>query len=279
MRIGTTFILDVSLDELVRQAAVAESAGFDTVWFGDAPLTPAKYPAEFKVVMDPFVAMGAVLATTRLAVGTGVLLLPHRDPIATAKAIAYAQHASGGRVKLGVGLGWRREEYSYFGIDKATRGRRFDDALDAMDALFAGVADFHNTHYGWTGADPLPRIDPPPCYIGGTSRAAMERALRRNAAWLPTPLAMPDFDDLAREYVERGGTRLAVRVRVAADEAPQMTLAGSQVADVLSSWQQLGVGELSLVFGRDVDVHRHNQDWFAAEVLPTLHGSSPSTGS
>src|SRR6516165_8764279 len=138
-------------------AREAEQLGYGTIWLGDAPLTPAAYSDDFKTVADPFVAMGACLASTStIKVAHSVLLVTLRDPVAVAKALAHSYHASGGRVEVGAGLGWREEEYRYFRVGKHDRGRRMDAALDAIEAFFRGDPTFQNDYYGWFDAVPLP---------------------------------------------------------------------------------------------------------------------------
>jgi probable F420-dependent oxidoreductase len=131
-------------------AAAAEACGFATVWPGehvvmvDQPESRYPYSRGGQIAvpaaadwLDPFVALSfAATATQRIRVATGVLLLPERNPVVVAKQAASLDALSGGRLILGVGVGWSREEYAALGIPFARRGERLDEYLRAIRLLW-----------------------------------------------------------------------------------------------------------------------------------------------
>jgi probable F420-dependent oxidoreductase len=130
---------------------------------------------------EPWVAIAAMAAVTkRLRFTTNIYIAPARHPIFVAKSVASASALSGGRVALGVGVGWMREEYDAVGEDFTNRGRRLDEMIDIVRALWQGdVVAHEGQHYAFDGLriTPVPP-DPIPIYAGGDSDAALRRAAR-----------------------------------------------------------------------------------------------------
>ena len=163
-------------------------ASRETPWGGreGAPPLPRKYARMY----DPFVASAyALAATRRLRVGTGIALVPQRDPIVTAKEVASLDHLSGGRFVLGVGAGWNREEMANHGVDPRTRMRRMREHVLAMkeiwtqhEASFDG--EFVSFERIW--CDPKPLQKPhPPILVGGNGPTVLDRVLEYGDAWMP----------------------------------------------------------------------------------------------
>src|SRR5581483_1658981 len=130
--------------------------------------------------------------TDRLYLGTGVLILPQRSPVLCAKESATVDALSGGRLELGIGVGWLREEAEAVGTSFDDRGARTDEAIEVMRALWSErEATFHGK---WTTFDraksyPKPaRSGGPPIHVGGHSRAAARRAGRLGDGWFPIGL-------------------------------------------------------------------------------------------
>jgi len=191
--------------EYAPLAVHAERLGFHTVWLADHVITPAQYAPTYPYrasgdpgirpstpLADVTVTLGHLAArTTRIRLGTGVLIAPLRDPFHIARAWASLQQLSAGRAVLGVGVGWMAEEFAALGADFGTRGARTDEMLRVLDLLWSGrpVAhhgrffDFPTVHFG---AAPQP---PVPVVVGGHSRAALRRAARHGAGWFG-----PDVD-------------------------------------------------------------------------------------
>jgi probable F420-dependent oxidoreductase len=138
---------------------------------------------------DPWVTIGAMAAaTTRLRFGTMVFILPLRHPLEVAKAVGTAAVLSGGRVLLGAGAGWIREEYEALGVDFATRGRRYDEMIAVLRKAWTGaMVEHRGAHFdlGRFQMSPAPAA-PVPIAIGGTSDAALRRAARLGDGWIGT---------------------------------------------------------------------------------------------
>jgi probable F420-dependent oxidoreductase len=144
------------------------------------------------VIPDPLDTLAYVAGvTTTLGLATGLLVLPLHNPLVLAKRAATVDRLSGGRLRLGVGLGWLREEIEAAGVDFATRGVRADEAIDAVRALWTADrergAHFEGRHFSFAGVQSFPRPVRPggvPIDVGGTSPAAIRRAARRGDGWL-----------------------------------------------------------------------------------------------
>src|SRR5439155_15572917 len=120
---------------LADYARRAEDVGFDSVWVFDHLFDA---PPSYRVVfMEPLTTLATVVsATRRVTLGTGILILPLRDPVLTAKEVANLDATSGGRVVLGVGVGWDEKEFRALRIPKETRGRRMDEMLEIIKGLW-----------------------------------------------------------------------------------------------------------------------------------------------
>ena len=144
------------------------------------------------IIPDPLDTLAYVAGiTTTLGLATGLLVLPWHHPLALAKRAATVDRLSGGRLRLGVGLGWMREEIEAGGVDFDTRGERADETIDAIRAAWkADVergATFEGRHFSFSGVQSFPRPARPggvPIDVGGTSDPAIRRAARRGDGWL-----------------------------------------------------------------------------------------------
>lgn len=200
MRFGVaTFLTDQGIGPAELGSAL-EQRGFESLFLADHSHIPVEVrtpyprggaiPQKFYRALDPFVATAAAaIATQTLAVGTGVALVPQRDPILTAKQVASLDLVSQGRFRFGVGIGWLREEVANHGVNPSARGRVVDERLDAMIEIWTREkAEYHGEYvnfdpiYSW----PKPVQQPhPPLYLGG-GPAGFKRIARLNAGWIPT---------------------------------------------------------------------------------------------
>ncbi|MET0701200.1 MAG: LLM class F420-dependent oxidoreductase [Mycobacterium sp.] len=178
-------------------ARAAERVGFATLWAGehvvmvDDGASPYPYSDDGKIAvpsaadwLDPLIALSfAAAATTTIELATGVLLLPEHNPVLVAKQAASLDKLSGGRLSLGVGIGWSREEFAALGVPFADRGLRTVEYVEAMRALWRDeIASYHGEFVSFDGirVNPKPvRGGHLPVIVGGNSDAA----LRRVAAW------------------------------------------------------------------------------------------------
>jgi probable F420-dependent oxidoreductase len=228
MKLG---VATVVTDEGIRPDVLAkalEDRGFDSIVVAEHSHIPAsratpfpaggELPREFYRSYDPFVALtAAALATSKLLIGPGVLLLPQRDPIQTAKAVSSLDQISGGRLLLGLGLGWNLEEAADHGVEATMRGKLLDEKLAAMKALWANdEAEFHGRHvdFGATYCWPKPVQKPhPKIYFGGFTAATVSRARRHRAGWMA--MAVPVADMVAAQLsLLEGATDIPVSVIV-----------------------------------------------------------------
>lgn len=200
MRFGVLlFPTDETIDPATL-AGAAETRGFDSLWFPDHTHVPVhrqtpwpgggELPREYYRLHDPLIALAsAAAATTQLQIATGVLLLAQRDPIVTAKALSSLDVLSGGRLVVGVGAGWSREEVEHHGTAAADRFAVLDERVAAMKAIWTrDEATFHGTHvkfdpiFSW----PKPVQTPhPPIAVGGNSEGALRRVVAYGDEWVP----------------------------------------------------------------------------------------------
>jgi len=228
MKLG---VATVVTDEGIRPHVLAkalEDRGFDSLMVAEHSHVPTsratpfpaggELPREYYRSYDPFVALSAAaLATSNLLIGPGVLLLPQRDAIHTAKAVSSLDQISGGRLLLGLGLGWNLEEAADHGVEATMRGKLLDEKLAAMKALWANdEAEFHGRHvdFGATYCWPKPVQKPhPKIYFGGFTAATVSRARRHRAGWMP--MAVPVADMVAAQLcLLEGATDVPVSVIV-----------------------------------------------------------------
>jgi probable F420-dependent oxidoreductase len=187
-------------DQLLALARAADAAGFDSVAVSDHIVhprtiaTPYPYTADgtprwkpFTSWPDPWVAIGAMAGvTTRLRFLTSVFVLPLRNPFLVAKAVGTAAVLSGGRVTLGVGAGWMREEFVLLGQHFEQRGRRMDEMIDLLRALWTGGwVERRGEFYAFDALEmsPVP-AEPVPIWVGGLSEPALRRAATRGDGWI-----------------------------------------------------------------------------------------------
>jgi probable F420-dependent oxidoreductase len=186
-------------DIIRRTAGRAEQLGYDSVWVSDHVVVPNAYVERFGAgIYDPLITLALVAgATSRVRLGTTVLIVPYRNPVVTAKMVSTLDALSGGRVVLGVGAGWIAEESAMLGVPFEERGAMTDEYLAAMRELwtnpapsFAGkYTQFSELHF-----EPKPLQKPhPPIWVGGHARASLRRAAEIGAAWHPINRSMEEL--------------------------------------------------------------------------------------
>jgi probable F420-dependent oxidoreductase len=181
---------------LTSVARQAEDAGYASLWSFQRLLVPEGSGMEptYHSVLDPLVALGYLAAsTTRIRLGTATICLPFVSPVWLAKQAATVDVLSGGRLDLGLGIGWMPEEFTATGASTARRGARAVEFLAVLRALWAGgVSSFSGEFYTVPAGrqDPRPVQRPgPPVLLGGMSRPAMERAGRIADGWITSSRA------------------------------------------------------------------------------------------
>ena len=214
-------------------AVAAEERGFDSIWVPEHTHIPSNrltdYPAggelprEYSHTLDPFVALGiAAGVTERLKLATGICIAVEHHTLTLAKTVATLDHVSGGRVLLGLGGGWNREEMENHGVQYASRFRKLEEQMQALKVIWTEEqASFHGEFeqfdkiWSW----PKPAQAPhPPMYLGGSTDHTLRRVARFAQGWLPITTnadaivaKIPKLDALAREQ-ERDPESIAISI-------------------------------------------------------------------
>ncbi len=261
MKVGLAFASSIGIeaDQTLEICKRAEAAGFESVWGGEHVILPdaiasaypytadGKIPAEPDTpIPDPLIWLAfAAAAAPTLRLGTCILIVPQRNPLILAKELATLDRLSGGRVELGLGVGWMREEFDSLGVPWERRGARNDEYIAAMRALWAGPhAEFHGEFVDFPPAtcSPRPVQKSIPVLVGGDSDAAINRAVRIADGYFP---GEGDADRLGK---------LITRLRTAAERADRdpasieiNAMFGIQMAEPVAGVEQmaaLGVGRI-----------------------------------
>ncbi|MEU3752350.1 TIGR03619 family F420-dependent LLM class oxidoreductase [Streptomyces olivoreticuli] len=238
------------VSRLVELAREAEVLGFAGVWLPDHVLPPAEYGPVYGGVYEPLTALAHLAAvTTRVTLGTSVLVLPLREPLVLAKQAATLAHLSEGRFVLGVGTGWESYEFEAAGADFAGRGARTTAALRLIRHLHTQgggpYADDHHAIDGRAVFRPVPAL-PVPFLIGGNSDAALRRAARVGDMWQGVRLSPEEFVVRRDRLRELGGERVSAGVRDDWDDDARPV---EDVARRVRDWGRTGADDLALHFG------------------------------
>lgn len=182
----------------------AEELGYATLWTGDHVILPevqnSFYPFSDDGVypvpkegqfFDPFTTLAYLAGvTSRISLGTGVCVVPYRDRLVLAKLIATVDQVSEGRLIFGAGAGWLSEEFEALGVDFAKRGKITNETLELLEHAFSGDTklDYHGAHVSATDVHISPQLHQHrrlPVWIGGASKAALNRTARFASTWFP----------------------------------------------------------------------------------------------
>ncbi len=188
--------------DMATVARRAEELGFESIWAPEHTLVPVNVatrfpysedgavPPYYSHMMDPFVALShASASTSTIKLGTGVTLLPERNPILLAKVIASLDHFSGGRALVGIGAGWLREELEIMGGAFSRRWSQAKESVLAMKELWTkDVSEFHGEFYDFPPirSFPKPAQKPhPPILLGGMAKRVLNRVVEYGDGWAP----------------------------------------------------------------------------------------------
>lgn len=241
-------------------ARVVEGLGFDLLMMSDhvtvTPDVAERYPEPF---YEPFTTLSWLAGiTTRVRLGTTVVVLPYRHPLVVARMATNLDQLSGGRFVLGVGVGWARQEFDALGVSFAARGRLTDDCL-------AGLRE-HTTSI--------------PIWVGGNSEAAIRRVMRFGAVWHPLhPTVSWLRATLAGHSSPAFAPRIALRLTatpVDDPERPAGTGTIEQVLDDLDQLRELGADTVLLdtYNGDPQETRRPHEAWQALTVVATHRTTS-----
>lgn len=274
--------------EMVRAVGrEVEDRGFESIWLPEHVVLFDDYSSSYPYspdgripaggdagMLEPLSALTFLAAVTdRIRLGTGICLVPQRNPVYTAKAVTDLDSLSGGRVEFGVGIGWLREEFEVLAMPFDQRGARTDDHLAVMKTLWCDeVSEFHGEHYDLNPCRmyPKPVQRPhPPIHIGGESDAAMRRVARLGQGWftfnrLPEDLPEP-LERLDQALADQGRSRDDITLSV----SPYLK---AMSPDLIEKYAALGVDRLIVVcLAFNLDLLRSQLDVLEADVLrPTL---------
>ena len=269
MQFGVHYSLGVGFnptaEDYVRVAQRTEELGYHSLWLADHLIIPEKIAAPYPWTEDgsvgfprrtpfpdPFVLLSYIAAKTqKILLGTSVLIVPYRNPLHVAKAVATVDMVSGGRFLFGVGVGWLKEEFDALGENFSERGKRTREYIQIMKMLWqGGPVSFTGNffHFPDVYAMPTPVQKPhPPIIFGGESAAAVKRVADLGDGWQPGSMPL----EVLRERISQLKELMAQKGR----DFSRLSIAmvGSpaelkQNSELLSQLSKLGVGQMILAF-------------------------------
>jgi len=219
MNVGISVPLPAYLVDVGAMARKAEELGFESFWCAEHPFIPVQsqsrfpgsedgvIPETYSHFIDPFVALARASGTTsRIKLGTGIVLVPERHPLLLAKEVSTLDLFSGGRFLFGIGAGWLREETQIMGGDFDHRWSQTRESILAMKELWTkGEAEFHGKYYDFppVRSYPKPAQKPhPPVLLGGGAKNVLQRIVAWGDGWLPNRIT-PDQLRESRATLDR----------------------------------------------------------------------------
>ena len=227
-----------SPEYIAAAAAMVEKLGYDSFWVPEHvlffPEYESKYPysedgriqGDPRSLLDPLTALTYVAAnTSKIRLGTGICLVPQRNPVYTAKQVADLDYLSGGRVDFGIGIGWLKEEFNALGVPWTDRAGRTEECIGVMKTLWCDeLSSFQGKYFSFEAAyqNPKPVQRPhPPLIFGGESRAALKRVATFGQGWFTfnvTPESLAQGIDILQPLlVEQGRTISDISISVTPD--------------------------------------------------------------
>ena len=221
MNIGTSVPLPAYNIDPAFMAKKAEDLGFDSIWYAEHPAVPVhsespfpstggEIPWTYSHFTEPYIALARASAvTTHIKLGTGITLVPERNPLLLAKEIATLDLYSGGRFIFGVGTGWLKEETELMGGDFPHRWSQTREALDVMKKLWTQEeAEHHGKYFDFplVRSYPKPAQKPyPPILIGGAAKNVLQRVVDHADGWLPNRVTPAELEN-SRRQIEKLAT-------------------------------------------------------------------------
>ena len=266
MKIGTfsTFMSPICTPQMIGDfAQSAESIGLDSLWMGEHVIlfdkTESPYPGsasgklpvpEGGGMLDTVATFGYLAACTKtLRFGTGITLLPQRNPIYTAKEFTTLDWLTQGRIDFGIGVGWCKEEVVACGYNFHDRGKRCDEMLQMMKQLWTEpVTEFHGEYYDLAPCrmDPKPDQKPHiPIIVGGHSSAGFRRAAKYGNGWYGFQMNL----EATAQVILKLDAALAKEARNRDDFQLVITPPYQVTADMVKGYEDLGVDQLIIHLG------------------------------
>ena len=218
-----------SPEYIAAAATMVEKLGYDSFWVPEHvlffPEYESKYPysedgriqGDPRSLLDPLTALTYVAAnTSKIRLGTGICLVPQRNPVYTAKQVADLDYLSGGRVDFGIGIGWLKEEFNALGVPWTDRAGRTEECIGVMKTLWCDeLSSFQGKYFSFEAAyqNPKPVQRPhPPLIFGGESRAALKRVATLGQGWFTfnvTPESLAQGIDILQPLLEEQGRTIS----------------------------------------------------------------------
>ncbi|HIM62600.1 MAG TPA: LLM class F420-dependent oxidoreductase [Dehalococcoidia bacterium] len=211
MNIGTSVPLPAYTIDPAFMAKKAEDLGFESIWYAEHaavpvhsdspfPATGGDIPWTYSHFTDPYIALArASGATSKIMLGTGITLVPERNPLLLAKEIASLDRFSGGRFLFGIGTGWLKEETEMMGGDFEHRWTQTREAIEAMKELWTkDEAEYHGRYFDFplVKSYPKPLQKPyPPIILGGMAKNVLRRVVAHADGWLPNRVTPADVEE------------------------------------------------------------------------------------
>ena len=235
MNIGISTPLPAYKVNAAFVASTAEKLGFESIWYAEHPILPvhttSRFPGSDDGVIpwtyahfaDPYIALAqASGATTTIKLGTGITLIPERNPLILAKTVSTLDLFSGGRFILGVGTGWLREETEMMGGDFDHRWSQTKESLLALKELWTkDEAEFHGKYYDFPPVKMFPKpaqVPHPPILIGGMAKNVLRRIADVGDGWLPNRVSPQDIETSRKQLdslaTEHGRNPSAITISV-----------------------------------------------------------------
>ena len=250
-------------EAIISVAGAAEDMGFATLWVADRLLSDS-LPEVYHNALDPVGALTfAAARTTRVGLGTSILNLPFYNPVLLARQLTALDVLSNGRLRVGFGVGWMKDEFDAVGISMRDRGNRTDEALEALKAIWTtDPVEFEGAYYKIPKSviRPKPVQEPhPPIYLAASTPVGMARVARHADGWIP--LGLP-IDDMAEMFAAiklmahdagRDPDRLKMSVRAnvivtdssLGDDRKVYTGSVDQIASDIAGTRDIGASELA----------------------------------
>ena len=211
MNIGTSVPLPAYTIDPAFMAKKAEDLGFESIWYAEHaavpvhsdspfPATGGEIPWTYSHFTDPYIALArASGATSKILLGTGITLVPERNPILLAKEIASLDRFSGGRFQFGIGTGWLKEETEMMGGDFEHRWTQTREAIEVMKELWTKEeAEYHGRYFDFplVKSYPKPFQKPhPPVILGGMAKNVLRRVVTHADGWLPNRVTPAEVEE------------------------------------------------------------------------------------
>jgi probable F420-dependent oxidoreductase len=290
----------LDIPNILDTVRLVEELGFDSVWVTDHLLVPQTLGIIYRDhMLEPLALLNYVAAiTTRVKIGTSVVILPYRNPIVVAKMLATTDQLSAGRLIFGAAVGWMEPEFAALNVPFADRGAFSDECLRLIKLLWTEEkVSFEGRYFSFADmqASPRPLQHPhPPIWVGGNSPRARRRVAELGDGWHATAMPLDELKagiaDVRNKWVRRGRTgepvfsmRIPCSIEGVSQEVlhypprrpgqERLTGSISSIVDRLEVYQDLGVSHLAL----EMSTQSHEATFagleaFATRIRPQLKG-------